>query len=361
VLVRADAALGLQYEAHRRAAPGSCGSVWRSRTYYSGVSAARAAAFQLDAARRHEWDSGVGLFTDLAACAEAAGAPPTDDCALHLWRMRFPAPLAPRDYVTARRTWREARPGDSEPTLYIVSRAVADPLPAAVAAALPGGRAHRVSHYFAGLRVREVPGGCELHTVYYEDSGLKPSLVDWTVKRSLWGFVEKQALGLLAYQPGAAAAADSPRRPRRRLLQRAGGAVLTLAGAAVRGLAAAVAASPNAAQRQARREAARAATLRMPPPLAPLAALTEAARSRVHPLESLHRRASAGLGAAKQHVQRENARRAARERERRRREVLALNGAPAPPALPFTARVVISVAAAVALRLLRRGAKAERF
>jgi len=364
VLSRESPELGLSYCAHRRAAPPEAGggSVWRSSTRFSGVPAERLAAFQLDAARRHEWDSGVALFADLT---EAAGEAP-EGLSLHFWRMRFPAPLAPRDYVTARRTWREGE------TLFVVSRALRGPPPPAVAAALPGGRAHRVGSYYAGLRVAGCEGGARLDTLYYEDSGIKPSVVDWTVKRGLWGFVEKQAAGLKAFQPAPAGAAPAapqppPRRQRPRLrdaLRGAGGFALSLAGAGARGLAAALASSPSPSQRQARREKARAAASRVPSPLAPLAALSSAVRSRVHPVESLQRRGAAALGAAKQHLHRERERREARERERRRREALISAGlglrADARVLPRFDASLAIGVAAAVAVRLLRRAKNAER-
>ena len=215
---------GVRYSAWRRpAAVGGGLSEWRSRTVYVGASAADVAAFQLDSPRRCEWDEGVDAFAPLdAAVAEAAAVAPPE---LQFWRMRYPAPFCPRDYVLTRRVWRQPysaaaygdAPGGGAPggdtVFYSVSKAPAGPLPAELEAALPPGRTHRVAVYEAGMRVRPVPGGAELESIYFEDAGIKPSVVEWTVRRSLWGFVEKQANAMRAYVPTPGGVGASPPRP----------------------------------------------------------------------------------------------------------------------------------------------------
>jgi hypothetical protein len=447
---------GLTYTAWRRPAP--CGgglSEWRATTVYEGVTAADVAAFQLDAPRRREWDAGVDAFAPLDDAPAATPplsceAPLCDESQLQFWRMRYPAPFAPRDYVCARRVWRTPPPGGAAPdaapatasgsadapaaaarirddirddtTTYVIAKAPPGPLRRDLELSIPCGRSHRVRTYYSGIRVRAVPGGAELSTLYYEDCGLKPSMVEFTVRRSLWGFVEKQAAALHAYVPAArggggggsggaapqrgvptqghaalvahdAAAAARPRKGRfgvRAALRAARGVAVTYVAAAGRAAVAALAAnaadggagagprrvragsdgtqpplSPRRAPRSSRsgsaggsgserseRERERGGTHRFDP----VAALCAPLRGRLRVGASIRRRAAAAFAAGANHVAAESARRAAAEAgaadpagERRRggaggREGGALRGK------------LFMVAAAIAVRVLRRGA-----
>jgi hypothetical protein len=435
---------GLRYTAWRRPAP--CGgglSEWRATTVYEGVTAADVAAFQLDAPRRREWDAGVDAFAPLddAPLSSSAGgaggsesgavptapgdAPLSEESQLQFWRMRYPAPFAPRDYVCARRVWRTPPAGAAaaaaaapaatcaaadDTTTYIVAKAPPGPLRRDLELAIPCGRAHRVRTYYSGIRVRAVPGGAELTTLYYEDCGLKPSMVEFTVRRSLWGFVEKQAAALHAYVPSAsggagmqrggaptqghaallahdAAAAARPRKGRfgvRAALRAARGVAVTYVAAAGRAAVAALAA--NAADGGAPRRMRTAGSdgaLAPPSPrrtprssrsgsaggsgserserggahnFDPVAALCAPLRGRLRVGASIRRRAAAAFAAGANHVAAESARRAAAEadaaepaHQRRRggaggREGGALRGK------------LFMVAAAIAVRVLRRGA-----
>jgi hypothetical protein len=435
VLTRA--APGLHYTAWRRPAP--CGggvSEWRARTVYEGVTAADLATFQLDAPRRHEWDTGVDAFAPLdeaplssssGSASAAAPAPgdalPSDESQLQFWRMRYPAPFAPRDYVCTRRVWRTPTAGGGaaaapdatsaaadDTTTYVVAKAPPGPLRRDLELAIPCGRAHRVRTYYSGIRVRAVPGGAELTTLYYEDCGLKPSMVEFTVRRSLWGFVERQAAALHAYVPSAsggagmqrggaptqghaallahdAAAAARPRKGRfgvRAALRAARGVAVTYVAAAGRAAVAALAANAaDGGPPRRMRTAGSDGALAPPSPrrtprssrsgsaggsgserserggahnFDPVAALCAPLRGRWRVGASIRRRAAAAFAAGANHVAAESARRAAAEadaaepaHQRRRggaggREGGALRGK------------LFMVAAAIAVRVLRRGA-----
>ena len=368
VLVRN--APGIQYTAWRRPAP--CGggvSEWKGRTVYTDVSASDLEAFQLDSLRRQEWDSGVECFARLDGPA-AAATPAADgnQVSLEFWRMAFPAPFASRDYVCARRVWRAA--GDGGAT-YVVSKVPPGRLAGELEEALPEGRAHRVTTYFSGARVRPLPeGGSELTTVYYEDSGISPGMVEWAVRRSLWSFVEKHAQALRQATPGSrggsgqgsnTAAQAGPVRivPRRSHGGRFGlrAAVRTLrtyATAIGRSVVAAALAGehPDAkAQRRAQRaaaaqarRAARAKTGRFDP-VASILGNVRPLKVRVG--ESIKRRASAALHAGATHIEAERARKRAREEQWQR------EGHRGDPGAAFRGKLLM-VAAAVALKVLHK-------
>jgi hypothetical protein len=422
---------GVRYSAWRR--PAACGgglSEWRARTVYLGATAADVAAFQLDSSRRCEWDEGVDAYSPMDGVpAEDALA---DAPALEFWRMRYPAPFCPRDYVLARRVWHqpyspaafgdapngEAPGGDT--VVYSVTKAPTGPLPAELEEALPPGRTHRVRVYHAGLRVRPVPGGAELETIYVEDAGIKPSVVEWTVKRSLWGFVEKQAAAMRAYVPAGGVGGGRTagvqvgvrrQRPRqghfgiRAALKAAGGAAKTYVAAVGRAAVAACAASggdgtprrvrsfsappaaagandanmplsPPGTPRRRRVSsfnanaavvAAAAAAAPQQAPATPqgrsrggfdpIVALMAPLRVRARVGASIRRRAAAAFAAGASHVAAERARREARDNAR--------FGPFVPVGDPPRRRrgelrgKVLMVAAAVALRVLRRAPIAD--
>lgn len=192
--VTTQASEGLQYSAWRQEAPIGRGlSAWRAAAVYEGVSAETLAAFQLDSDSRAQWDKGVATFKRLAGDDEAGAE-------LQFWRCHFPGPFAARDYVCVRRVWTEpAAEEGGHPTLFVVSKSVSQRLPAEIQSAIPGGRSHRVAAYYSGMRVRQVPGGSELATLYYEDAGIAPALVDRAVRRSLWAFMQRQDAALRAW------------------------------------------------------------------------------------------------------------------------------------------------------------------
>jgi len=256
-------------------------SEWRATTVYHGAAAAEVAAFQLDAARRAEWDAGVEAYALLASAAGAQGGPEAPE--LQFWRMRFPTPFAPRDYICTRRLWRDAQAD----TVYVVAKAAA--CPAAAEAAIPAGRSFRVERYASGIRVRPVPGGAELATLYHEDCGIAPRLVDAAAKRGLWSFVERQAAAQQAYAPdGARIRAIRPRRFGARATLRV---LASAAGASLRAAVTALAAKhgrPSSIMPERRRSRVSGDPV------------VSATRTRPRLLASLSRKASAALASVRQ-------------------------------------------------------------
>ena len=367
---------GIQYTAWRRPAP--CGgglSEWKGRTVYTDISATDLAAFQLDSLRRQEWDSGVECFARLDGQERqgAAAAPRADgdQVSLEFWRMAFPAPFASRDYVCAKRVWRAASDGEAT---YTVSKVPAGRLPGELEETLPEGRAHRVTTYFSGARVRPLPeGGSELTTLYFEDSGISPGMVDWAVRRSLWSFVEKHAQALRQFTPSSGDSSSSsaataaplsnasavrivPHRSRggRFGFRAAAHTLATYATAIGRSVVAAALAGehPDArAQRRAQRaaaaqarRAARAKTGRFDP-VASILGNVRPLKVRVG--ESIKRRASAALHAGATHIEAERARKRAREEQWQR------EGHRGDPGAAFRGKLLM-VAAAVALKVLHK-------
>jgi hypothetical protein len=378
---------GIQYTAWRRPAP--CGgglSEWKGRTVYTDISASDLAAFQLDSLRRQEWDSGVECFARLdgqerpGGVAAAAPRADGDQVSLEFWRMAFPAPFASRDYVCAKRVWRATRDGEAT---YTVSKVPPGRLPGELEEFLPEGRAHRVTTYFSGARVRPLPeGGSELTTLYYEDSGISPGMVEWAVRRSLWSFVEKHAQALRQFTPSsnsssvAATAAPIASASTMRIVPRrnhggrfglraAARTLATYATAIGRSVVAAALAGehPDArAQRRAQRAAAaqarRAARVKTGrfDPVASILGNVRPLKVRVG--ESIKRRASAALHAGATHIEAERARKRAREEQWQREGQRGDSGAALRGKL-------LMVAAAVALKVLHkrdasRGVRAER-
>jgi hypothetical protein len=315
----------LCYTAWCRPSPAGGGfSEWKATTVYGAVQLQDVIAFQLDTQRRSDWDSGVQTFSQLEVEGSSRAGPAA---VLEHWRMRYPAPFAPRDYICARRVWLLPDGPDGQQCLYVVSKTPQGPLPRHLEEALPAGRAHRVETFCSGVRVRAVPTGVELSTVYHEDAGIKASLVDWTVRRSLWAFVEKQARGMEAHAGGArggtAEAQQAPGRLRegrlevRKALRGAGGTLVTYVSAFGRGVAAAAlaGASPEAKHARRAQRAAAQAQRRAQAQLGgfdPVAQILQPLRERLHVKESLNRRAQAAMQAGATHIAAERARRQAR-------------------------------------------------
>lgn len=376
---------GIRYTAWRRPAP--CGgglSEWKATTVFTDIAASDLAAFHLDATARQEWDAGVERYEQLDV------APPpqqtqhkavVDDAALSLqfWRMAFPAPFASRDYVCARRVWRAPSSGDSNDrdAVFVVSKVPAGSLPGTLEDALPMGRTHRVQTYFSGARVRPLPsGGSELTTLYYEDSGISPAMVEWAVRRSLWSFVEKQAQALHQYTThssghGAGPSTDtgaqparlrltrtsSGRRGIRSAVRRIGGVVLTYASAIGRSVVAAALAAENpdvrAARRQQRAQAAQArrALRAKTGVFDPVASIVGNMRGRIRVGESIKRRATAALHAGSAHIVTERARRQLRDEQELQAQPRA--HAHTDPAAALRGKLLM-IAAAVAFKVLQR-------
>jgi len=212
-------------------------------------------------------------------------------------------------------------------------------------------------------------------TLYYEDSGISPGMVEWAVRRSLWSFVEKQAQALHQYTThssghGAGPSTDtgaqparlrltrtsSGRRGIRSAVRRIGGVVLTYASAIGRSVVAAALAAENpdvrAARRQQRAQAAQArrALRAKTGVFDPVASIVGNMRGRIRVGESIKRRATAALHAGSAHIVTERARRQLRDEQE---QAHPRAHARTDPAAALRGKMLM-IAAAVAFKVLQR-------
>lgn len=183
---------------------------YKARTVLKGVTVHELAAFNLNVRTRFAWDDSALLVHDLMS-PEHHGA----SSRFQQYRCRYPTPLAPREYVYARRVWDRSDGG-----CYVVSRAC--PPPAGSSLAEPGRRVWRVEDYVSCMVVKAAPSVCgqdgtevpcaEVITVYYENIGMHPGFCGVAIKKGLWGFVQKHEAALRDYaaaRRAAAAAAET--------------------------------------------------------------------------------------------------------------------------------------------------------
>lgn len=159
--------------------------VYKSSTVVKGVSGSALRAFQNDDDFRPHWDENVLEYTVLGS-TEVEG----NLSKLEYWRSKFPRPMAQREYVFSRKDW----PGEGEGESYSLCRSC--PLPSD-AEPESKGRAVRVPEYYVGHRIidHSMPGEetpSALMVIYcYEDNGVGAGMINMTLKRGLWGFVQK--------------------------------------------------------------------------------------------------------------------------------------------------------------------------
>lgn len=211
----AEAAPGVAYWAWRR--PVRRGLyMYMTRTLFGGASPAVVRSFMMDDGYRPAWDDACVALRP----AHSGDAGEDGESALLYSRFRFPKPMAPRDYVYARRVW--GRPCDGG--AYVVCRACPRP------EALPPGRCCYVEDYAASYVIRTasdavmagVPpaareglhglgaGGpsTEVLLVYFEDSCVRPALANIGIRKALWPMVVRTQRALRGYAAHAAAAAS---------------------------------------------------------------------------------------------------------------------------------------------------------
>lgn len=164
VLQRGSTGNGTTFRLLRRngPAPGTADARGRGLTQFriemvmQGVTAAQLARVQMNDVIRGQWDASL-LHADHLAATEAEPAPGKtpggEGTELALWRMKFPMPLQPRDYLFVRRRWET-----SDGTLYGVTKDATgcrDGDELAASAGLGGG-GYRVRRIFSGQRIRNV-------------------------------------------------------------------------------------------------------------------------------------------------------------------------------------------------------------
>jgi hypothetical protein len=127
---------------------------FRLEAVMEGVTAAQLARVQMNDLVRAQWDTSL-LHGDQLAVSEPSSSS-TDGSELAFWRMKFPMPMAPRDYLFVRRRWQGAEDG----AFYGVTRdatgaagGFADSLAAGVRVS---GGGYRVRRLYSGQRIRAV-------------------------------------------------------------------------------------------------------------------------------------------------------------------------------------------------------------
>eukprot|EP00192_Tetraselmis_astigmatica_P008275 CAMPEP_0117661912 /NCGR_PEP_ID=MMETSP0804-20121206/7785_1 /TAXON_ID=1074897 /ORGANISM="Tetraselmis astigmatica, Strain CCMP880" /LENGTH=688 /DNA_ID=CAMNT_0005468801 /DNA_START=661 /DNA_END=2728 /DNA_ORIENTATION=- len=155
--------------------------------------------FILDDTNRLKWDDNCLEHTQVKHLEGAAASSHRHDSCFLYSRTKFPRPMAAREYVYARRVV------ESGSGCYIVQAVPQDilcpPLPESY------GRSVRISDYTSCTRIRAVPSQCgraegavEMSLVYFEDSQVRPGLMNLAVAKGLWPFVQRQDAFFRCYQ-----------------------------------------------------------------------------------------------------------------------------------------------------------------
>ena len=285
VLARGDTGNGTTFRLLKRSgpAPGTAAEGRRGLTQFrlemvmEGVSAEQLTRAQMNDVIRGEWDTSLVVADHLArsdaethdACADMNSVSRDENDAgegseLAFWRMKFPAPLAPRDYLFVRRRWRCAdgayygvtkdatgsRDGDAllesrgpfrngagvrvrrifsgQRVRDVASRTrrVKEDEPLPTPRAVPPSPANSTTSAASGgdfhddcMRTAPVPrdrqyGAAELVSVYHEDSGVPAAVICLGACKGLMPYMrnlEEAARGG-RFAPGASGAFASARR-----------------------------------------------------------------------------------------------------------------------------------------------------
>ncbi len=176
VLARGDTGNGTTFRLLKRnePAPGTAAEGRRGLTQFrlemvmEGVSAEQLARVQMNDVIRGEWDTSLvvadhlarsdaetyDVSTDMNAITDAEDNDAGEGSELAFWRMKFPTPLAPRDYLFVRRRWRCARGAYYGVTKDATGSRDGDALLEQLGPR--NGSGFRVRRIFSGQRVRDV-------------------------------------------------------------------------------------------------------------------------------------------------------------------------------------------------------------
>eukprot|EP00240_Pyramimonas_obovata_P001397 CAMPEP_0118922576 /NCGR_PEP_ID=MMETSP1169-20130426/1459_1 /TAXON_ID=36882 /ORGANISM="Pyramimonas obovata, Strain CCMP722" /LENGTH=496 /DNA_ID=CAMNT_0006863471 /DNA_START=183 /DNA_END=1670 /DNA_ORIENTATION=+ len=155
-------------------------NTYKSATTLTGVTPEQLYTFQSDDDLRCKWDANILEFALL-------GQHQADEhTQLQYWRSKFPRPMAAREYIFVKRSWSE------EDGLYSISKhAEAGP------EQLPErpGRNHRVGDYCVGTRIFKAPSDDNqprvcLVQLCHEENGVSAGMINMTLKKGLWSFVQ---------------------------------------------------------------------------------------------------------------------------------------------------------------------------
>ena len=176
VLARGNTGNGTTYRLLKRngPAPGTASEGRRGLTQFrlemvmEGVSAEQLTRVQMNDVIRGEWDTSLvaaghlarsdaetyDVSTDMSSITDAEDNDAGEGSELAFWRMKFPAPLAPRDYLFVRRRWRCADGAYYGVTKDATGSRDGDALLESLGPR--NGSGFRVRRIFSGQRVRDV-------------------------------------------------------------------------------------------------------------------------------------------------------------------------------------------------------------
>lgn len=160
--------------------------MWLSETRYMGLQAEDVVRFNLHPQTRFIWDD-TAILHETLNCGEPCDGP---SC-LQQYRCRYPAPLAPRQYVYGRRVWRRADGGT-----YIISRGCTPPR---AGLAVPHGRVCAIDDYASCMFVEACDGGVRVVNVYFENPSMPVSVTNMAIRKGLWQFTQRHEQALRAH------------------------------------------------------------------------------------------------------------------------------------------------------------------
>eukprot|EP01025_Chloroclados_australasicus_P025273 TRINITY_DN2527_c0_g5_i1.p1 TRINITY_DN2527_c0_g5~~TRINITY_DN2527_c0_g5_i1.p1 ORF type:complete len:462 (-),score=25.10 TRINITY_DN2527_c0_g5_i1:4367-5752(-) len=187
---------GLRYIAYRRPLRNGL-YVYKVHQIYSDTTIDELSAFIVNQEFREEWDSHTFQIINLVEADGGSGEEieGQKDVVVYM-RSRYPGPMADREFVAAKRFWRE------NGCTYHVSKSCDQDESSAVGQ--KKGRVYKVDDYVSCYVTRPLEGSndneVEFVGIYFEDPGISSGIVNLIIKKGLWGSVQKHERALRLYQ-----------------------------------------------------------------------------------------------------------------------------------------------------------------
>ena len=178
--------------------------VYKTTVFLEGIDAGDVRPFHVDDAARELWDDGALEVRRATPPGCSKPSKHAESC-MHSYLSRFPGPMAPRRYEYARRVWH--RPADNGCYSISIKSDVLD----CTDTCYDGDNGHgrksctrngsgrrevEVLDFTSATVIRSAPGGCEIATLYFEDSQVRPGLAKVGVPKGLWPFWTKYEAAL---------------------------------------------------------------------------------------------------------------------------------------------------------------------
>ncbi len=180
--------------------------MWLSVTELHDIAADDVARFNLHNRTRFLWDDTALVHETLPIDSNSTPDSHALSC-VQQYRCRYPAPMAARQYVYARRVWRRPRDG----AYYIISHACAPP---ACGLAVNNGRVCAITDYVSCMCIEPVRGpdgrvSTRVINVYFEDPSTPPSVTNMAIRKGLWQFTQRHERALREHIVRAGMMADA--------------------------------------------------------------------------------------------------------------------------------------------------------